>query len=366
MKKTGLLFVLVLLLSFGLIACDENPTPPVGEPDVVSVELTNTVTDLIVGTHELKARALPEGSSQLLRLSLVGSVLGVSLDGQTLSISPSAVDQTEFVVRVTSLYDLTISATKTFKVINKVEVIEISTEAELRAINTADNGLNLSYVLVNDIALTTPFESIGTADAEQDDGSIVAGSYFNGLFDGQGYKITNFLIEDGSFNEGFFAQIGTSGVVKNVSIQGVINARGWSGGIAAINEGLITNVVSNIDVNLLGGSAGALVSVNRGTISNSYALGKTTSGTANNLGRSAGLVVANEGVLTNVFGDKETMTTPNYIAFTPTLNDTYMLTSALMQTATTYAEFDTSVWFVKDGFYPLHRHEGFVEPVEKN
>ena len=366
MKKTKLLLAFILLLA--LVGCKkkEPPKPPVVvDPDVESVEITNTETTLGVGSHVITARALPEGSSQLLRITLVGTFEGVSIDDSTLTISPETQDKLEITVRVISLYDPTKSNTKVFTVDNQIDYVEIRTEADLRAIETSENGLSKNYLLMNHIELTGEWDPIGVADKELDDGSVVKGNPFMGIFNGQGYTISGIKMSEGEFNEGFFAQIGPGGVVRNVTLKGNISAIGWTGGVTGINEGKISNVAAHIDVSVQNTSAAALVCVNRGVIEYSYATGKTTSSLPLSSPRSAGLIVVNSGTLKHVYGDKDTIESPNYLSGSPVGDDLYMLSTALMKTASTFSSFDTDIWFLKDGFYPLLKHEGFVEPTEK-
>ena len=367
MKKQFYLIFIALFVVVLLAACKPSePTVPEtpADPDVASVEITNTNLDLSPGNYTLTGRALPAEANQQVRYTLLGTPTGVSLTGSELTVSVNAEDDATFTIRITSLYDPTKTSTKEFTVNNPEVYVEITTEEELRAIGTATNGLNERYKLMNDIELTSAWIPLGIADVEEDNGNIIPGTYFNGLFDGQGFSITGIEIT-GSFTVGFFSQIGSTGIVRNVSLQGVVNATGWSGGVAGINGGLITNVISDIDVTVVGTSAGAMVSVNRGTISYSYAIGQIVSGNANTQARSAGLVAANEGQIVEVYGDRDAMTTPNYVAFTPITNTSFMRSTASMKTAATFSEFDTDVWFIEDGFYPLLKHEGFVAPTEK-
>lgn len=363
-KYITLIFMLVI--PFILVACDNKGNHGNGtEPDVVSIEFTMSNYELAPGVHTLAAKALPEGSNQDIRFSLQGIVEGVTVSDKTLTISPSVEDQMTFTVVASSVYDPTIRANQVFTVINQgsTDVIEIRTEEELRAIS-----LNGNYKLVNDIELENPWIPIGISEKEEESGEVIPGQYFNGVFDGQGFKISGIDIKSQQgeplFNGGFFAQIGVLGIVKNTEFEGKLVANGWSGGVAGINEGLITNVISNMEVTVFGTSAGSIVSVNRGTISYSYGIGKVVSESNPNAeGRSAGLVVANEGTMEEVYGDKDTMTTPNYIAFTPMTNPNYMLSTAEMKLKSTFEQFDEDVWYIEDGTYPLLKHEGFLPPT---
>lgn len=370
MKLRKLLMPLFVILSMLVVVGCVDETPPSSstsstqiQADVEEVVFEMEDTVLEPGTYTLSAHCLPENSSQLVKFTLITSIEGVTLSGNELLVSVSAEDKATFTVRASSIYDPTKSATLVFTINNPSISIEISTEEELFAIGTSPDGLTKKYVLKNNIELTKPWDPLGTADVEEDNGEIIPGEYFVGVFDGNGYTISNVII-DGDFNEGFFEQIGTTGIVKNLTLQGSVNARGWSGAIAGINGGLIENCVANVDVTVAGGSAGGLVSVNRGTLRYSYATGNVVAGVSNDSPRSTGLVAANEGTMTECYGDKDTMTTPNYIAFTPVVDNTKMLPTSLMKTAATFASWDKDVWFIEDGYYPLLKHEGFTPPAK--
>lgn len=365
--KKALLFML-LLFGFLLVACQPATIDdPDTNVDVESIQFNMDQTTLVPGEYTLVAVALPENSDQNIRFSIQGIVEGVGILGNKLTVGLTAEDGLVFTVIATSVYDPTIRQTKSFTISNEgSEAIVISTESELRAIRTVENGLNQSYVLANDIVLTEKWVPIGVAEQELDNGTIVPGEYFNGVFDGAGFSIKGISIdeEEPMFNAGFFAQIGATGIVKNVELEGSIVAQGWSGGVAGINGGTITNVISNIAVTVRGTSAGSMVSVNRGLISYSYGIGAVSSLTnPNTAGRSAGLVVANEGTMTEVYGDVEALQTPNYAAFGPSTNPKYMLSTVDMKLASTWVNFDTDVWFIANGTYPLLKHDGFIPPV---
>ena len=369
MKKASIMCSL-LMMSLFLTSCDGGSSNVTSQqPDVASVQWVTEDTLLAPGNYELEAVTLPATADQEVRFAILGNpVDGVGLSGTTLSVSVNALDGATFTVVATSVYDPTKKANKQFEIDNEVSnVIEISTAAELIALSNDSEGWDQAYALTNDIVLTEPFTPISEPDYENDLGETIKGNPFNGHFDGRGFKISGIDINNNAgalFNAGFFAQVGPQGIVENLELEGTVLANGWSGGVAGINEGTIRNVISNVNVTVSGTSAGGLVSVNRGILEYSYAIGHVVSQTnANNVGRSAGLVAANEATLTEIYGDTTTMGTPNYIAFMPTVNPSYMLPTAEMKLAATWEAFDEEVWYVADGTYPLLKHEGFVPPV---
>lgn len=373
MKKRNLFACLLSVAALSIVACDktkENSSTVTDQQkaDVESVQFVTSLTSVSPGTYTLEAKALPENADQRIKFTLVSMIEGVSLTDNVLTIGLAVEDGAIVKVKAASVYDPSKSATLQVVVDNQgVEQVEISTEEQLRSINTVADGLNKSYVLKNDITLTQPWDPIGVADVENDDGSVTTGTYFNGIFDGAGYSIKNIQIDQSAsgFNVGFFAQTGSSAVIQNVGFEGALSARGWSGGIAGINGGRIQNCIADVDVTVAGGSAGALVSVNRGTLASCYAIGELSCSLDTNTARSAGLVAANEGTITQCYGDIDQLKYDNYTAFEPTKNDTYMLSTKDMMTASTFASWDSDIWYLADGFYPLLKHEGFTAPTQK-
>lgn len=91
---------------------------------------------------------------------------------------------------------------------------------------------------------------------------------FQGVFDGNGYQISNFKIE----HDSLFRRIGENGVVKNLSVNNVEpteRSRYEVGGIATRNEGTITNCRVGLDgsVTLHGYIVGGIAVYNDGEIS---------------------------------------------------------------------------------------------------
>ncbi|MDR0886946.1 MAG: InlB B-repeat-containing protein [Clostridiales Family XIII bacterium] len=111
--------------------------------------------------------------------------------------------------------------------------IGISTPQQLQNIN---NNLRGQYILMNNIDLSSVkrWEPIGGfASGEK----IVSANTFSGIFDGNGYVISNLNIDIASSQElavGLFGYVG--GTIKNVEVRGTINAASpktiYAGGIA--------------------------------------------------------------------------------------------------------------------------------------
>ncbi len=104
------------------------------------------------------------------------------------------------------------------------------------------------YMLQNDIV----FKTVESGDYNfkplfSDD------NMFNGVFDGNGHKITNLTINNTStFYTGLFACIGEKGAVKNLTLENVnISGTNYIGGIAGYSLGVIENCSVGGSINYL-------------------------------------------------------------------------------------------------------------------
>lgn len=359
-KKAVLIVMLALLClcSFVLAACNDS-SETVRHADADSIEIVGTNTTFAPGEHTLEAKVKPAQADQGVRWSVTGEdTRGVSVGGESgnvLTVGANATDGAVITLRATSTYDTAVYVTRDYTLeIPEIEGTPIYTEEELRNID-----LNGNYVLMNDIELTSAWDPIGTSEIEDENGVLTrAAEPFNGVFDGNGYTISNIqyedLDEDSGQVVGFFEQIGGSGEVKNLGLQGSITVDRWSGGIAAINGGIISNCWSDIDVTCVGdlGAAGGLVSDNRGRVEYCYCIGAVSTPNREASTRTAGLFV-NAGDAYACFGDADAMGTTYYQTMTGLIgNSEIMLSTSAMQTASTYEGWDSEVWSIVNGSYP--------------
>lgn len=152
----------------------------------------------------------------------------------------------------------------------------------------AQSDLSIDCTLTADIDLTgktwTPIDQYGI-------------SGYQGVFDGQGHRITGLAITtDNPLGEGaaLFGGIGDNGEVKNLQLVDVdydVRQNGASGGIAAVNFGTITacwfkGTLSGQDA-MGGPSFGGIAAYNYGTVSACCWGGNATVGVYNNSGGTA-------------------------------------------------------------------------------
>lgn len=147
----------------------------------------------------------------------------------------------------------------------------ITTASQLQGMSLDGN-----YILMNDIDLSSiTLNPIG-------------GMYgsFTGTLDGNGHTITLGYINSSYQKRGLFSEIGTSGIVKNLNVNGqyIENYSQdycYVGVIAAMNYGTITNCNTSVDINSSGvynnspkmTYSGGIAGHNAGTISYCFASG---------------------------------------------------------------------------------------------
>ena len=168
------------------------------------------------------------------------------------------------------------------------DVIELS-----ETVNSGDNCEGKNYELTADIDLTdTSFSPIGLT------------TVFHGTIDGRGYTVTIGLTRYSK--NAFIATLGSSGVVKNLVLRGYSSGNGVVGGIVGENQGEIRECVSYAEITNTGltqSYTGGIAAVNNKIISNCV-----NAGTINASVNAGGIVGNSSGTLTaNIsFGDVNT------------------------------------------------------------
>ena len=168
------------------------------------------------------------------------------------------------------------------------------------------NDLTGDYVLVNDLDSETDgyggigddFEPIGFIEDEE------FTSEFAGSFDGDGFSISDLVIEYDGLDRGdiaLFASTDTGALIENLSVAGSVTVTNsgvfcCAGLVGVINGGTIQNCVSHVDVTSDGDAVGGLVGDNRDTVTESYATGSVEGDS--DVG---GLVGQNRDTLTNSY-----------------------------------------------------------------
>ena len=125
---------------------------------------------------------------------------------------------------------------------------------------------------------------------------------FTGTFDGLGHTIGNLTINQPTNSDvGLFGSAGTGSAIRNVGlVGGSVSGGNFTGGLAGVNAGTISNAYATISVTGAGGTyTGGLVGYNTGTISNAYATGSVTGGAGSV--DAGGLVGGNIGTVSNAY-----------------------------------------------------------------
>ena len=143
------------------------------------------------------------------------------------------------------------------------------------------------------------------ADATTTQRNWTTGYAYAGIFEGNGYTISNIIVDPGNASGGLFRQLEAAGVVRNLGIiNPTIRGQGTIAGLVAVNQGAI--IASYVDGGTItaGGNAasiGGLVGYNSGSIIASYATATSTRTTgipSSGAHRSGGLVGRNTGNIT--------------------------------------------------------------------
>ena len=155
-------------------------------------------------------------------------------------------------------------------------VVEISDWNDL---DNVRNDLDGDYVLVNDLDSSTAgytgigddFEPIGFIPDDD------FGFAFGGSFDGDGFQISDVVIEyDDEGDIGLFASA-SGALIENLSVDGsvtVTNGGRLHGGLVGIFRGdIVQNCVSHVDVTSDGDRVAGLLGQNNGLVTDSYATG---------------------------------------------------------------------------------------------
>jgi len=147
------------------------------------------------------------------------------------------------------------------------------------------DDLTASYTLQNDLDSSTAGYA-GIGDDWTPLGFVSGnsrGNPFSGTLNGQGYQISDLVIEENNSSGGgvaFITNVSDGGVIKNLEVDGTVDSTitdrkfgGLAGTVGATFPGTVQNCVSHIDVTVSGERVGGLVGDNKDTITDSYATG---------------------------------------------------------------------------------------------
>jgi len=170
----------------------------------------------------------------------------------------------------------------------EVDPYQIATKADLLQLADTVEDYNKCFILTSNINMggqvwTTP---------------IIYAARFNGQFDGNDYKITNFTINGGSIQfVGLFSRIDNDGSVINLGLENfAVSGSLWVGGLSGDSRGSISNCYATGSVSSSDDYVGGLVGSNHGTISNCYSTGSVEGD-----GSVGGLVGSNGGSISGCY-----------------------------------------------------------------
>ena len=162
--------------------------------------------------------------------------------------------------------------------------LEIRDWYDLDAVRDNMSG---NHTLMNDLDSTTAgYEELASPTANQGKGWDPIGTCaypygFWGTFDGQGYEIRDlFINRPDEMDVGLFGgvmQDGVIGVIKDIGVMNVtVTGDDHVGGLAAYNNGIVSNCYATGNVTGGGYRVGGLVGLNVEIVSNSYFTGSVT------------------------------------------------------------------------------------------
>jgi hypothetical protein len=212
---------------------------------------------------------------------------------------------------------------------NSTQYIEIQTWYDLEAIRNDPSG---DYILMNDLdSATDGYDELAGPTANDGKGwhplngpgLEETNPPFTGTLDGQGYEIRDLFIDlPNTKYIGFFSIVGEGGHIENIGIvntnvtsgayigalvgvnrgsvsysysTGSLSGVSWVGGLVGQNEGTVSYSYASCDVSSDSGTGG-LMGANAGTVSNSYATGNVAGDSG-----AGGLMAANSGTVSNSY-----------------------------------------------------------------
>mgnify|MGYP000913111811 CR=1 FL=1 len=345
----------------------DNPLPIPG----IAITNGSLIVDITDGTtsYEILYDISPKGIPVTFSIKEEKAGIAVATDG-TVTIDPNIDNKSTFIAVVSAQIDgQTYTDEKQFTIVNE-KSRPISTAAELRALwvdkDTSSANLNNFYHLTNDIDLENEqwYQFLGYTD----ENGVKHG--YAGTFDGRGYAIKNFKWENAGWNAGFFFNIESEGKVCNLGLYGSLTtAGGCSGAISGYMFGTIENLFVDVDIAQTHAAqwCGALYGASKDAANGSKIINCLYVGTVTCASGRSGLIgsvnYAADTVFTKSFGLQGSVNsivgetnTQNVVGYAE------LLSEAALKTASTYEGWDTNIWFIKNGTYPLLKNATFEEP----
>ncbi len=345
----------------------DNPLPVPG----VAITNGSLILDITDGTttYDIFHDVSPKGTPVTFSIKEEKEGVTVTEDG-TVTIDPDIDNKSTFIVVVSAqIEEETYTDEKQFTIVNE-KSRPISTAAELRALwvdkETSSANLNNFYHLTNDIDLEDEqwFQFLGYTD----ENGVIQG--YAGTFDGRGYAIRNFKWDNAGWNAGFFYNIALGGKVCNLGLYGsMTTAGGCVGAVSGYMFGTIENLFVDVDITQTHAAqwCGALYGASRDAANGSKVINCLSVGTVTCTSGRSGLIGSvnypADTIFTKSFGLQGSVS--SIVGETNTQNvvgHAELLSEAALKTASTYEGWDTDIWFIKNGTYPLLKNETFEEP----
>ena len=180
---------------------------------------------------------------------------------------------------------------------------QIASNADLLALAANTGDYSKCFILTADIDMEGQIFTEAIIAADTVAGSYFDGTAFNGTFDGNGHKITNFTINGGTnYYIGLFGYLDQGGSVKNLGIKDCnVSGSVSVGGLVGWNEGTLTSCCATASVSGTEYLVGGLVGSNGvgSIISNCYSTGPVSGSSGSQY--VGGLVWQNDGSIINCY-----------------------------------------------------------------
>ncbi|MCI8352783.1 MAG: hypothetical protein HFJ58_04185 [Clostridia bacterium] len=207
---------------------------------------------------------------ELSEITINGENVSATNNNGTYNITKDIYDNGNYTIYVKDVNDQ--YKLKNIKVLGFQKDITILTEEDLlqfaQVVNNGGGYEGKTVTLGKNLDLSTVCYKVdGTTQNDISWTPIgTESNQFKGTFDGNNKIITNIYINSISSAQGLFGSIGSTGVIKDLTVGGSILGYDWCCGISAWNYGKIENCVNNANVTTSHDCAGGITSLNKGII----------------------------------------------------------------------------------------------------
>ena len=207
---------------------------------------------------------------ELSKVTINGENVSATNNNGTYNITKDIYDNGNYSIYVKDVNDQ--YKLKNIKVLGFQKDITISTEEDLlqfaQVVNDGGGYEGKTVTLGKNLDLSTVCYKVdGTTQNDISWTPIgTESNQFKGTFDGNNKEITNIYINSTNNDQGLFGNVGTTGIIKDLILEGSIIGNNGCSGVCSWNYGKIENCVNNVNVTTIHDCAGGITSYNKGII----------------------------------------------------------------------------------------------------